>query len=96
MNANTTKYVGYSIQKKRNKHKQKQKEETLQKEKHKIINLYYDTIEELQYKSPYQSSWNNAGFIIGIWNEKEKKIEFINDIIINLDKEIQKLFNPLE
>jgi len=88
------KYFVHSIQKKMNK--RKQREDTLLKAKHDIINQHYDILDDLQYETPYKSQWNQTKIVVGIWNEKEKKVEFTNDILQNLDKEIQILFNPVE
>jgi hypothetical protein len=94
MNNRKPKYFVHSIQKKIKK--RKQKEETLQKEKNKIINQYYDIIDDLQYETPYISKWNSTVFLVGIWNDKEKKIEFTDDLLQNLNKKIQILSNPVE
>jgi predicted transcriptional regulator len=84
----------YSIQKKRNKIHHR--EETLQKAKHNIINKYYDIIDDLQYEAPYINQWNQIKIIVGIWNDKENKIEFTDDLLQNLNKKIQILSNPVE
>ena len=93
-NNRNPKYFVYSIQKKRNK--RKQREDTLQKAKHNIINQQYDIIDDLQYKLPYISRWNQTKIVVGIWNDKEKKVEFTDDLLENLDKEIQILSIPVE
>jgi len=77
-------------------YKKKQNEEALQKVKNQIINQYYDIIEDLQYQTPYLSPWNNTIIVVGIWNDKEKKMEFTDHIIQKLDQEIQILSNPVE
>ena len=77
-------------------YKKKHNEEALQKIKHRIINQYYDIIEEQQYQTPYLTPWNNTIIVVGIWNDKEKKIEFTDHLIKNLDQEIQILSNPVE
>jgi predicted transcriptional regulator len=93
MNINK-KYFVHSIQKKMNK--RKQREDTLQKAKHDIINQHYDIIDDIQYETPYESQWNQTKIVVGIWNEKEKKVEFTDNLLKKLDKEIQILFNPVE
>ena len=76
--------------------KRKQREDTLQKAKHEIINQHYDIIDDIQYETPYEIQWNQTKIVVGIWNDKEKKMKFTEDLLKNLDKEIQILFNPVE
>jgi len=63
--------------------KRKQMEDSLQKEKEDLTDQYFNCL-------------NNNSIIIGLWNDKEKKIEFAEDIFKKMERmedEIQKLKN---